>query len=148
AAEEARGRGPEAAALRGRLFWDRRGPLALYPHTEFKDELAAHRLPRVSFSGIADDPDHPEALVHQLESTPAGCQWLLDRWAELRALVDSGQSWHSPDKLKAIRLLGKQPLRAADDRRVAAIFVASDELGHQNPEIFPQLRRQLLANQI
>src|SRR5262249_21829145 len=28
-----------------------------------------------------DDPDHPERLLRSLESSAAGCRWLLDRWA-------------------------------------------------------------------
>ena len=102
-----------------RLFWDRRGPLPLYPHITIRNELVPQRLPRTSFSGVVDDPDHPEALVHRLESTAAGCQWLLGQWAGLRTILDQGQAWQSPDKLKAIRLLGRQPLDAADDPRVA-----------------------------
>ncbi len=54
--------------------------------------------------------DHPEAIVLRLESTAAGCRWLLDRWAELGARLDRGDTWPSAEKVKAIRLLGKQPL--------------------------------------
>src|SRR5262245_16839141 len=60
----------EAAALGRRLFWDARGPLGLYPHSALRD-----RQPRVSYSGLVDDPDHPAALVHQLEGTATGCRW-------------------------------------------------------------------------
>jgi hypothetical protein len=108
----------EAAALGQRLLFDRRGPLPLYPHSlySFPD------WPRVSFSGRNDDPDDPPRLLLHLEATAAGCRWLLDRWAELRGLLDRGLSWQSPDKLRAIRLLGRQPLDAADSEVVATIF--------------------------
>ena len=47
-----------------------------------------------------------------------GCAWLLDRWGELRTVLDEGQKWQSPDRLKAIRLLGKPAAgRGEDDRR-------------------------------
>src|SRR5262249_5869995 len=84
-----------AAALGPRLLFDRRGPLPLYPHSlySFPDR------PRVSFSGLNDDPDDPPRLLLHLESTAAGCRRLLDRWAELRGLLDRGLSWQSPDKL-------------------------------------------------
>src|SRR5262249_34612896 len=36
--------------------------------------------------------------------------------------------WQSHDRLKAIRLLGRQPLEANEDRRVATIFVANHAL--------------------
>ena len=42
-----------------------------------------------------------------------------------------GQPWLSSDKLKAVRLLGKQPLDAIDDEDVALVFLASFVL---NPE--------------
>jgi hypothetical protein len=57
-----------------------------------------------------DIRDHPEAIVFRLESTAAGCRWLLDRWTELHALLDQGAAWLWDDKLKALRLLGKRPL--------------------------------------
>jgi hypothetical protein len=110
----------EVLALGQRLFLDRRGPLPLYPHSlySFPDR------PRVSSSGLSDDPDDPPRLLLRLEATAAGCRWLLDRWAELRGLLDRGLSWQSPDKLRAIRLLGRQPLDAADSEVVATIFQA------------------------
>ncbi len=37
--------------------------------------------------------DHPEAIVLRLESTAAGCRWMLDRWTELRTLLDQGHNW-------------------------------------------------------
>jgi hypothetical protein len=96
------------------------GPLPLYPHSLYD----SHGKPRVSDSGLGDDPDAPARLLLQLESTAAGCGWLLDRWGELGGLLDRGLSWQSPDKLKAIRLLGRQPLDAADSEVVALIFQA------------------------
>src|SRR5262249_9593284 len=128
APREAAGGGEgEAAALGQRLFFDRRGPLPLYPHSlySFPDR------PRVSFSGLSDDPDDPPRLLLRLEATAEGCRWLLDRWAELGALLDRGLSWQSPDKLRAIRLLGRQPLDAADSELVATIFQASHVLDPQ-----------------
>jgi hypothetical protein len=126
-AEAARRREEEAAALGQRLFFDRRGPLPLYPHSlyPFPDR------PRVSFSGLSDDPDDPPRLLLRLEATAEGCRWLLDRWAELRGLLDRGLSWQSPDKLRAIRMLGRQPLDAADSEVVATIFQASHVLDPQ-----------------
>ncbi len=75
--DETRRQQDEALVLGRRLFWDRRGPLELYPHYPIRDQLLGERKPRTSFSGLADDPDDPAQLVLQLESTPAGCRWLL-----------------------------------------------------------------------
>jgi hypothetical protein len=114
----------EAAALGQRRLFDRGGPVPLYPHAlySFPDR------PRVSCAGQSDDPDDPARLLPRLEATAAGCQWLLDRWGELGSLLDRHLSWQSPDKLKAIRLLGRQPLDAADCEVVATIFQASHVL--------------------
>ena len=117
----------EALALGQRLFFDRRGPLPLYPHSLYH----VHERNRISASGLSDDPDDPPRLLLRLEATAAGCRWLLDRWAELGALLDRGLGWQSPDKLRAIRLLGHQPLDAADSERVATIFQASHVLDPQ-----------------
>jgi hypothetical protein len=126
----------DVATLGGRLFWDRRGPLQLYSTPEY----CYMTEPRTSCSGTADDPDNPDRLVKQLESTLAGCVWMLDRWPELRARLEPGQSWQSPDKLKAIRLLGKQPLDAADDANVATIFLACHAIDPQYESAFRELR--------
>jgi len=126
----------DIAALGARLFQDRRGPVQLYPNLEHPISKA----PRTSWSGVADDPDNPVRLVKQLESTLAGCGWMLDRWAELRARLEPGKSWQSPDKLKAIRLLGKQPLDAADDAEVAMIFIACHVIDPQHQSAFIELR--------
>src|SRR5205814_5702508 len=86
---------------------------------------------RISAAGLGDDPDAPPRLLLRLEATAAGCRWLLDRWAELGSLWDRGFAWQSPDKLKAIRFLGRQPLDAADSERVALIFQACHVLDPQ-----------------
>jgi hypothetical protein len=148
-ADETLRQGEEALALGARLFWDRRGPLELYPHYPLRDELLAERKPRVSFSGIADDPDDPARLVLRLESTAAGCRWLLDRWAELHELLEQDLLWQSPDRLKAIRLLGKQPMDAADDADVTAIYMACWVLDPRVKEIdaFDDVWNELLAGE-
>jgi hypothetical protein len=128
----------EVESLGRRLFFDRRGPLATYPNkTYFSGQ------PRTSWSGIPDDPDDPARLVKQLEAVSPGCCWLLDRWAELRARLEPGKYWHSPDKLKAVRLLGRQPLDAADVPQVAEIFLACSILDPQPQHPFSELQADL-----
>ena len=113
-AEEALGQADQAAALGQRLFQDPRGPLPLYPHSLYNFQSR----PRVSSSGLGDDPDDPRACssarIHRRR-----LPMVLDRWDELGNLLDRGLTWQSPDKLKAIRLLGRQPLDAADSEVVA-----------------------------
>jgi hypothetical protein len=115
----------EVTELGRRLFTDRLGPLTFYPTGCDYDEMDNDRRSSTSFAGGGDDPDRPAALVLRLQSTLLGCEWLLGQWAELRAILDRGQPWLSSDKLKAVRLLGKQPFDAIDDRDVALVFLAS-----------------------
>ena len=113
----------EVDDLGRRLFKDRLGPLTLYPTSG--DRFDGFRSPSTSFAGKGDDPDRPAELLLRLQSTLAGCEWLLGEWAGLKAILDRGQPWLSSDKLKAVRLLGKQPFDALDDRDVATVFLAS-----------------------
>jgi hypothetical protein len=87
------------------------------------------------------DPDHPEYPAHRiadLEATAAGCSWLLDRWAELAKVLDAGRPWHSADRLRAIRLLGKQPLEVIADPQVRAIYLAGQAMDPDGPDVFAE----------
>ena len=114
----------EAAALGRLLFRD--------PHGSYREFLCdarpSERICRqFGSSALAADPDHPATLLYELEATPAGCQWLLDQWAELRTLLDQVQAWKWPERLKALRLLGKPtPIGSVDktDPIVAAVLPA------------------------
>ena len=50
---------------------------------------------------------------------------MIGEWARLKAVLDEGQGWLPSDKLKAVRLLGKQPFDAIDEREVALVYMAS-----------------------
>jgi hypothetical protein len=124
--------GQDVNALGRRLFKDRLGPLTFYPSTPKRYDFA--RSPSTSFAGGEVDPDEPADLILSLQSTLIGCEWLLAEWARLRAVLNQGQPWLSSDKLKAVRLLGKQPFDALDDRAVALVFLASSKLkGEKRP---------------
>ncbi len=127
-------------ALGAALFEDSRGPLQLYPTLRSR----LHLTPQTPCSGFAHGFDTPVLLVKQLESTAAGCGWMLARWAELLARLEPGRSWQSPDKFKAIRLLGKQPLDAADDADVASIFMACHVIDPQYRSAFFEIRSDTL----
>jgi hypothetical protein len=115
----------EAIALGQRLLWDARGPWQLYPHHPTSG-LNWER--QTSWSENPADPNNPALLVHRLERIVAGCQWLMDRWAELRARLEPGEVWTAPDQFKAVRLLGRQPVDAVDSPEVAQIFLAGAKL--------------------
>jgi hypothetical protein len=141
---EAEGEGEDVLTLGWRLFWSARGPLSLYPHTQ----LGPLPKPGVSWSGDVNDLNNPERLVFSLESTAKGCDWLLDRWAELRALLEQGQPWRSPDKLKATRLLGRQPVDALYDPQVGVVFLACHQLDPSGGELFHEIWYELKDDQL
>ncbi len=91
-----------------------------------------------------DIRNHPEAIVFRLESTAAGCQWLLDRWTELRGRLDQGAPWLWDEKVKALRLLGKRPLDL-DPRKWQDYLEDRDEIDNLELEdhFEDQLDRQL-----
>jgi hypothetical protein len=131
-----------------RLFWDNRGPISFYPHRPIRDvSSAGDGSPRTSFSESPDDPDQPSLLVRRLQSSAAGCQWTLDRWDELGTLVECDLAWLSPDKLKAIRLLGMQPIDAVDDLDVARIFVACFVIRDKTGEPFQEIIYELFTRE-
>jgi hypothetical protein len=111
------------------------------------------RVPAVAGAGNAEaDPDasllswpfdpehprHPSRVVAVLEATSAGCDWLLARWAALAKLLDEGRNWHSTDRLRAIRLLGKQPLDVIADPQLLTIYLACHAIDPDGPDVFAE----------
>ena len=133
----------EVIALGRRLFWDPRGPVGLYPQTTESDGMLRQR----SWNGQIDDPDDPARLVNRLESTAAGCGWMLDRWAELKEVLEAGLLWQAPDRLKAVRLLGKQPLDAATDWRVMKLYFSAGAMTPAAKQDFHDLADEMFLEQ-
>jgi hypothetical protein len=102
---------------------------------------------RPAISVSPEDPDDPARLVNRLEMIAEGCRWLLDRWAGLRAAADDGRAWSLEEMVGAIRLLGKQPLDAADDRQVLAIVRACSAMAPDGPDPFDRLLDSLTARE-
>jgi hypothetical protein len=128
----------EAVALGQRLFFDRRGPTELYPSRDYEN-----KQPRTSWDDVPDDPDHPARLIPQLEATLAGCRVLLKFWSELRGVLDLGLCWQSHEKLKCIRLMGRQPINAASTREVAEVFLACHAVNPRSSYAFRELRCEI-----
>ena len=70
---------------------------------------------------------------------------MLGEWAGLKAILDQGQPWLSSDKLKAVRLLGKQPFDAIDDRDVAMVYLASFVLKPDNGSWYWEIATEMTA---
>ena len=72
------------------------------------------------------------SLVGKLESSAIGCFWML---GVLEELLENAQKhfWAAGDRLRMIRLLGRNPVDGIADRRVAEVFAAShaDSAGWQ-----------------
>jgi hypothetical protein len=103
--ERARQQEEEVIMLSERLFWH---GLKLNKSRQRADAL----------------PITPALIVQRLKRTPAGCQWLLDRWAALKANLIQYRCWTSCDNRKLVRLLGCEPLEVLTDARVAQAFLA------------------------
>ena len=146
--EEAELQAEEILEIGKRLFWDNRGPHQLLPTpADPRCEFAGDSVPRTSFCESPDDPDQPALLVRRLQANAAGCQWMLDRWDELGTLVECDLAWLSPDKLKAIRLLGMQPIDAVDDLDVARIFLACFVIRGSTGEPFLEIIHELYTRE-
>jgi hypothetical protein len=120
--------------LGNRLLRDRHGPYQCYPNSRPNS-----RQPPTSSDEMPGDPEQPARLVLRLETTAAGCRWLLARWNELAEVLEAGNCWPSPDRFRAIRLLGKQPLDATVDREVLRIFLACHVLSPGSKSPFQDL---------
>ena len=81
---------------------------------------------------------HPARLVVALEATAMGCRWLREQWAALGKLLDEGLNWQPPDRLRAIRLLGRQPLDLVDGEQVMDIYLACHAMDPQGPDVFAE----------
>ncbi len=126
-----------ARELGSRLYFDPTGPISKYGiETVVFDQVGT------SSSGEKDEANQPAALVCELESTPVGCKWLLSEWGLLRDRAVNG-IWYSPDRLKAVRLLGFQPVDAIDQWCVAMIFVASNGFMRLGETGFEDLRSDM-----
>jgi hypothetical protein len=134
----------QVAELGRRLFLDRLGPIEFYP-TGIDDPEMGDRDASTSLAHAGKlDPDDPAMLVLRLKSTLEGCEWILGEWAKLKKALDRGQSWLSSDKLRAVRLLGKQPLDAIDDEDVAMVFLASFVLKPDRSKWYWEISMELI----
>ena len=83
-------------------------------------------------------PSTPPDWSPSLEATAIGCDWLLARWAELGQILDEGRHWRPTDRLRAIRLLGKQPLDVVADDQLLAIYLACHAMDPDGPDVFAE----------
>jgi hypothetical protein len=168
-AESRAARAEEVVTLGRRLYFDPVGPLCLYPHPapapaageprtaidrlaqlegrSPKPAAAAGEPQRISFSGDPEDPHDPARIVVRLEAMTLGCAWLLDRWGELRDILEDGLLWQPHDRLRVVRMLGRQPLEAVDDKRVMSIYTCCWRMDPADSHEFTDLTSELGAGE-
>src|SRR4029077_3991156 len=120
--EEAGGREEQgvAAGVR-RLVSDVRGT-----HSAYRTSSASCGGPYTSWpTGNDENPDEPSTLVARLESSEKGCLALIGHWRMLKDRLERGLEWQPQDRLKSIRMLGRQPIEIVEDERVLLIYIAS-----------------------
>jgi hypothetical protein len=127
------------------LFRDACGPMALHLHHDIGQICDADESPRIS--NYSHDDEHPSRIVHRLQSTLTGCEWLLGQWAKLRLLLEQGAAWVPGDKLKAVRLLGFHPIDAIDAPAVACVYLASHVLMNGPGKPFQEILNELSADE-
>ena len=114
----------EAREAGNLLFSDPRGvPVAMYGSRRFNN-----KKPGGPSWGSEKAPAlDPEEVMEKLESSAVGCYWILKVLEEL--LERARKSfWVGGDRLRMIRLLGRNPVEIIADRRVAEVFAASHAL--------------------
>ena len=132
--------------LSQKLFRNASGPQALQLQHKAGEPIDDGEELRISDYSV--DEDHPSRLVHSLQATGAGCEWLLGQWAKLRDMLEKGVPWLAPDKLKAVRLLGRHPIDAFDFGDVAGVYLASHTLLNQGGRPFQEILNELSPEEV
>jgi hypothetical protein len=128
-----------------RLFFNPAAPSGLYGNRPGPESRTKRRT---SWNGEAVDVNDPAVLVRKLESTAAGCEFLRQRWKDLKSELEPGRFWQAHSRYKAIKLLGSHPIAAIEDRRVAEIFVASHGLNPVGESAFEDLFSDMEPTQL
>ena len=105
------------------------------------------RPPRVSWSGLIDDPDDPVRLLNRLESTAMGCAWLLDRWGELRDVLEAGPEVAGPGSIQGDPAAGPPAAGHGEDARVMAIYLGCSAMEPPEGLTFKDLGNELHWNE-
>jgi len=97
---------------------------------------------------VSSGDDEPAVIVRRLEESAKGCRWLLDRWAELRHILDLKASWTDPEMLRFVGLLGKHSMEAVFDPKLNSLFLAFDALDRRfGQEYWKSLRDKIPASE-
>ncbi len=124
--------------LFARLFHDTRVPNVISGAIPYN-----HIGTRTSHCGLAINPDEPTKLLRKICSSVGGCERLLACWQELRELLEPGRAWQGNHKLKACRMLGKQPTDVLNSREIADLYVACWSIHSPRAHAYSEIRSDL-----
>ena len=134
----------EVIELGQKLFRDACGPEAPSSRRRGDERIGPGRRGVTAFRTIGDDEDQPMRLVHRLQTSVAraasGC-W--NSGPNCAGCWNRAQPWLAPDKLKAVRLLGRHPIDAIDCGDVARMYLASHVLLNQEGDPFQEILNEL-----
>ena len=113
----------EAIELGQHLLWQPAWPLPV----GLNEGEAKGALAKFPLTDVPGDPLHPARLLLNLESTVAGCDWLLARYGLISGFqLEMPGQWSAwRDVWKMVRLLGKTAIQVKDDYQVALLVLAS-----------------------
>jgi hypothetical protein len=97
-----------------------------------------------SWQGSFDPADHPARLVGRLEGTGEGCQWLIDRFGELLAVLESDRVWYAPERFRAFRLLRIHASDAYLDTKLAFLMQACQALDPEAGSLVGEVWNELV----
>jgi hypothetical protein len=115
--------------------------------SSYRAPRSSRARPKLQTPGTGETSD-PARLLENLESTAAGCRWLVERWAELRANLEPGERWFQEDLFKLVRLMGRELKDVLEDPELAEAFFAGCALDRRQGNAFTELRSELRVDQI
>jgi hypothetical protein len=118
AREQAKKEEAEVFELGESLLWKPSLPLPV-------DGNYSLKLDEPPLADVDVHPQHPGRVLLRLKWTVAGCDWLLDRWAELNRRLNVEGPWRPGDAFTMVRLRGKHAIDLEDDYDVARVLLCS-----------------------
>ncbi len=97
---------------------------------------------------VSSGDDEPAVIVRRLEESAEGCRWLLERWAELRHILERKAILADPEMLRFVGLLGKHSMEAVFDPKLNSLFLAFDVLDRRfGQEYWESLNEKIPASE-
>ena len=81
-------------------------------------------------------PGHARWLVMMLQSTVAGCDWLLERYGKLKLHLSAPDAWRLRDGFELVRLLGHYVGDLEGEQKVGLVLLASNIVAGECPPAF------------